>query len=132
MSNDLRSIQKLIRELYQSICFDRKQAPDWTTLQSQFWDQAQLVRAGLNGIEHYDLQRFRYWVEGARSNGLVSFQEEEIDASTHIMGNLAHRASHYKATIEGGSIQGVNSIQLLKHQGQWKIVSMLWDVPPPR
>ena len=131
MDNDLRAIQKVMKELYQSISFDRKKAPDWITLKGHFWEKAQLVRAGPGGIEHYDLERFSQWVESARANGLVSFQEEETDASTHIMGSLAHRASHYQASIEGGSIVGVNSIQLLKHQGKWKILSMLWDVPPP-
>ena len=131
MDNDLRAIQKLIRELYQAISFQRNQPPDWTTLKSHFWEKAQLVRAGLSGIEHYDMERFSEWVEGARANGLSSFQEEETDASTLILGNLAHRASHYKVTLESGSVEGVNSIQILKHQGKWKIISMLWDVPPP-
>lgn len=120
MDNDLRAIS-----------FDRNKAPDWTTLKSHYWEKGRLVRAGLSGIEHYDLASFSQWVESARANGLASFQEEETDGSTHIMGNLAHRASHYQATIEGGSTVGVNSIQLLKHQGSWKIFSMLWDVPPP-
>lgn len=131
MDNDLQAIQQLMRELYQSISFQRNQPPDWSTLRNCFWDKAQLIRAGLSGIEHYTMDRFSEWVEQARSNGLGSFLEEETDASTHMMGSLAHRASHYRATIEGGSIEGVNSIQLLKSQGEWKIISLLWDVPAP-
>ncbi|MCW5871651.1 MAG: hypothetical protein KIS61_30650 [Candidatus Eremiobacteraeota bacterium] len=131
MDNDLQAIQQLVRELYRSISFQSKQPPDWTALKGCFWDRAQLIRAGLSGIEHYNLERFIEWVEQARANGLGSFQEEETDASTHMMGSLAHRASHYRATIEGGAIEGVNSIQMLKCQGQWRIISLLWDVPAP-
>lgn len=131
MDNDLQAVQLLIRELYQSISFKRNEPPDWTTFQGHFWGQAQLIRSGISGIEQYTLERFIAWVEQARSNGLVAFQEVENDASTHMMGNLAHRASHFRATLDSGTIEGVNSIQLLKYDGQWKVISLLWDVPPP-
>lgn len=131
MDNDLQAIQLLIRELYQSISFKRNEPPDWTTFKGHFWDKAQLIRAGPSGIEHYTLEHFVEWVERARASGLGAFREVENDASTHMMGNLAHRASHYRATLENGAIEGVNSIQLLKHEGSWKVISLLWDVPPP-
>jgi len=134
MDNDLQAIQLLIRELYSSISFNRQQAPNWEVLRSHFCDRGQLVRVGLSGVEHYSVSEFIEWVEQARSNGLVSFQEEETDASTHLMGELAHRTSHYRATLDdgrGGSIEGINSIQILKTGGKWKVVSLLWDVPTP-
>jgi hypothetical protein len=131
MDSDLKAIQKLIRQLYQSVSFHRSRTPDWHTLQQAFWPKAQLVRSGLQNIETYRLDQFMDWVDRARAQGLVAFSEEETDASTHIMGNLAHRSSHYRATVEGDTIEGVNSIQMLKHEGKWKIISILWDVPTP-
>ena len=134
MDNDLQAIHQLVRQLYLAISFNRQGGPDWDVLRSHFWEKGQLVRSGLSGIEYYTVEQFTEWVDTARANGLGSFQEEETDSTTHLMGHLAHRASHYKATLDdghGGSVEGINSIQILKSDGQWKIVSLLWDVPPP-
>ncbi|MBN9418832.1 hypothetical protein ABS71_17245 [bacterium SCN 62-11] len=131
MDNDVQAIAQLVRELYLAVSFERNKPPDWPALGRILWPKAQLVRAGLSGIEHYTLEQFMEWVETARANGLASFLEEETDASTHLMGQIAHRSSHYRATLDGGTIEGVNSIQMLKYDGQWKIISLLWDVPPP-
>ncbi|MFN8610015.1 MAG: hypothetical protein U0931_20910 [Vulcanimicrobiota bacterium] len=134
MDNDLQAIHQLVRKLYLSISFSRQGGPDWDVLREHFWEHGQLVRSGLSGIEYYTVEQFIEWVESARDNGLSAFQEEETESSTHLMGSLAHRASHYRASLDegrGGTIEGINSIQILKSNGHWKIVSLLWDVPPP-
>ncbi|MBS2036822.1 hypothetical protein JST97_17660 [bacterium] len=134
MDNDLQAIHQLVRQLYLAISFNSQSGPDWEVLRGHFWERGQLVRSGLAGIEYYSVEQFTEWVDQARANGLTSFQEEETDASTHLMGNLAHRASHYRATLDegrGGTVEGINSMQILKSNGQWKVVSLLWDVPAP-
>lgn len=132
MDNDLQGIQQTVRQLYACISFTTDYPPNWTGLSRLFLGDGQLVRNLEGGPEHFTLSAFREWVEKARQAGLASFHEEETDSSTHLMGSLAHRASHYRATVggpQGGSVDGINSVQLMKVEDEWKVVSLAWAVP---
>lgn len=132
MDNDLRSIQELCRKLYGSISFSKDEPPVWERMRGLFHPQGQLFRNLSNGTEVFTVETFIQWIEKSRRDGLVSFFEEETDHSTHVMGSLAHRASHYRSTVggpSGGQIEGVNSIQLMKCDGEWKVLSLAWEVP---
>lgn len=62
---------------------------------------------------------------------LVSFDEREIGAQTRIFGNVAHRISyHVYRTNTNNTItkRGVNSIELIRINGQWKIYSILRQI----
>jgi len=62
---------------------------------------------------------------------LTSFDEREIGSETTYFGNVAHRISyHTYRTNSTDSItgRGVNSIQLVKINGKWKIQSILRQV----
>lgn len=130
MENDLRSIQDLCRKLYASISFSATDPPVWDRMRGLFHANGQLIRNLTGGPEVFTVETFIQWIEKSRRDGLASFFEEETDHSTHVMGGLAHRASHYRSTVGGtGQIEGVNSIQLMKCEGEWKILSLAWEVP---
>lgn len=132
MENDLRTIEEVIRLLYASVSFDANNPPTWDRLRRLFHPRGQLFRNLRETQEVYSVETFIQWVNKARQQGLVSFFEEETDASTHLMGGLAHRTSHYKASTGGpsGAIQvGINSIQMMKCDGEWKVLSLAWEVP---
>lgn len=134
MDNDVSAIQEVVQQLYASISFTAEFPPDWERLRGLFVGPGQLVRNLAQGPEMLTVDTFQVWVENARGTGLTTFHEEETDSSTHLMDTLAHRASHYRATVggpQGGTIEGVNSIQLIQCNGGWKILSLAWDVPNP-
>ena len=111
-----KPVNQLIAQLYGAMGSPQ----DWRTMRSLFWKKAQLVCATPHATESYTLSQFIEWVE---QDNPVDYHPEETQAITHFMGDVAHRASHYRA----GERIGINSIQLLKIEGHWKIISLLWD-----
>jgi hypothetical protein len=65
------------------------------------------------------------------SGEVASFVEKEIAGRTALFGTIAHRLSTYEAlfrTVGGDiSIRGINSIQYLKTENAWRVVSILWN-----
>jgi hypothetical protein len=63
------------------------------------------------------------------------FFEREIGRTTEVYGDIAHVFSAYdsKRTAEDAEpfARGVNSIQLLKHNGRWWVVSIFWQGETP-
>jgi len=60
---------------------------------------------------------------------LPSFWEGEIWREARLFGDMAHVLSAYETRrARGGEIinRGVNSIQLFKRDGAWKISAMIW------
>ncbi|MHB8874884.1 MAG: Cif family virulence factor [Myxococcaceae bacterium] len=59
-----------------------------------------------------------------------AFYEAELECSVLVFGNLAHAWSLYESRSGEGAVslgRGVNSVQLLKQGGRWKVLSMVWD-----
>lgn len=132
MESDLKAIEEVVRRLYESISFGLEDPPNWDRLRRSFHPKGQLIRNVGEEQEVYSVERFVQWVTRARQQGLATFSEVETDASTHLMGSIAHRASHYRATTGGTTQIGVNSIQLMKCDGEWKVLSLAWEVPRHR
>jgi hypothetical protein len=65
----------------------------------------------------------------------ASFYETEIARRIDVLGNMAQVWSVYEARRDPGDVaperRGVNSIQLFKDYGRWRIVSMIWDNERP-
>lgn len=60
-----------------------------------------------------------------------AFNEKEIGSETTYFGNVAHRISYHTYctnTIDSITDRGVNSIQLVKMNGKWKIQSILRQI----
>jgi hypothetical protein len=60
---------------------------------------------------------------------LPSFWEGEIWRETRLFGDMAHVLSAYETrrTRDGDVLnRGVNSIQLFRRNGEWKISAMIW------
>lgn len=130
--SDLSQITQTCGGLYAALSFNDQRPPNWDQLRRLFVDKGHLVRLRANGAEHFEIEDFIAWVERARRDGLKSFVEVETDSSTHLMGGLAHRASHYKATVggpSGGTIEGINSIQLVRCEDEWRVLSLAWEIP---
>jgi hypothetical protein len=60
----------------------------------------------------------------------TDFYEKEVVRKTHRFGNILQAFSTYEARedAEGDPVaRGINSIQLLQHEGRWWIVTVIWD-----
>ncbi len=59
-----------------------------------------------------------------------AFYESEIARRIEVFGNVAHAFSTYESRRAPGEkpfARGINSIQLVKTAGGWKIMTVLWD-----
>jgi hypothetical protein len=124
------SVDRVISEMYDSICFERGERPDWQRQCELFAPGARMVRVTDEGVFEFDLESYRRNLDAMIDSGaLPSFWEAEIWRETHLFGEVAHVLSAYetRSTREGDLInRGVNSIQLFQRDGRWWISAMLW------
>jgi hypothetical protein len=87
------------------------------SVRSVDWSVEQFAR---EATEHY------------RENG---FWEREIARRTERFGNIAHIFSTYEARVGDPAsapvARGINSVQVLRHQGCWRIAGIIFQIERP-
>jgi hypothetical protein len=125
--NDLDSI---IAEMYDQVCFEPGQRPDWKRQKAIFAAGARMVRVNDGGVFEFDMESYRVNFEEMIDSGeMPSFWEGEIWRETKLFGDVAHVLSAYETrrTRSGPLLnRGVNSIQLFRRGGRWWISAMIW------
>lgn len=126
--NDLDAV---IREMYDSVCFEKGTRPDWRRCAAIFVPGARMVRINDGGVfEFGDQEQYQRNFDAMIDSGeMPSFWEGEIWRETKLFGEMAHVLSAYETRrSRGGELlnRGVNSIQLFRRDGQWWISSMIW------
>ena len=125
--NDLDSV---IAAMYACVCYEEGGHPDWETEAKIFAPGARMVRINDSGIFEFDMRSYRTDFERMiREGELPSFWEGEIWRETRLFGDMAHVLSAYETrrTRNGPLLnRGVNSIQLFRRNGEWKISAMIW------
>ena len=124
------TLDRIIGDMYASMCFERGQKPDWQTQSEVFAPNARLVRVNDSGIYEFDPRTFRENFEQMIDSGaLPSFWEGEIWRETHTFGDIAHVLSAYemRASRCGDVVsRAIKSIQLYQRDSRWWISAMLW------
>jgi hypothetical protein len=124
------TLDAVIAEMYDSICFEKGQRPDWQRQTRIFAPGARLVRITDDGIFEFDLQSYRENIERMIDSGeLTSFWEGELWRETRQFGEMAHVLSAYETRrSRSGEVlnRGVNSIQLFQREGRWWVSALLW------
>ena len=125
--NDLDAV---IKAMYETVCFEPGERPDWSRQAELFAPAARLVRVHDGGVFEFDLDSYRADFERMIDSGeLPSFWEAELWRETRLFHDVAHVLSAYEARRQrGGELlgRGVNSIQLFRQDGQWRISAMIW------
>jgi hypothetical protein len=140
------SIDSVIAKMYESVCFEPGQRPDWSRQPEIFAPGARMIRVNDEGVFEFTLEAFQKNFEAMIDSGVLpSFWEGEIWRETHQFGEVAQVLSAYETrqTRNGAPLnRGVNSIQLFERDGRWWICAMIWRregrkvlipdrVPPP-
>jgi len=121
--NDLDSV---IREMYESICFELGERVDWARQEEIFAPGARMVRINDDGV--FEFHRDSYRVDFERM-AMPSFWEGELWRETRQFDDMAHVLSAYETRrSHGGEVlnRGVNSLQLFRRDGRWWISAMIW------
>jgi hypothetical protein len=127
-----RELDELMREFYEVISFEDGGAPDWARMESLFSRHARITRLTPEGVDYMDLDSFRNMAEELIEVGaFTSFYEHEIARRADQYGDVLHVASAYETKISptaGDHLErGVNSLQLIRETGRWKILNLCWD-----
>ena len=133
-SEDVASIDAIIKAVYDVISGPAGQKRDWDRMRSLFIPGARLIPSGRRpdgSITHRVLTVEEYiTLSGPRleENG---FFEREIGRVEERYGNIAHLFSAYdskrKAEDADPFARGINSFQLLNDGARWWIVTIFWQ-----
>jgi hypothetical protein len=128
-----RELDQLMRAFYEVISFEEGGAPDWGSMAKLFSPHARITRLTPEGVDYMDLTSFRNLAEEMIEVGaFTSFYEHELARRVDQFGAVLHVASAYETKISPRAKdhleRGVNSLQLIREGGCWKILNLCWDV----
>ncbi len=134
-SPDEVAIKKAVDDAYAWISFKKGTKPDYEKIHDYFIPQAHLIYFPNDSLEVYSLDQFVTSFKAMIESGQIqSFYEEELFGKTDQFGRVAQRLSTYKTYIntrDSISERGVNSFQLIKTPGGWRVSSIIWDIEKP-
>jgi hypothetical protein len=129
---DLAGIDQAIRGVYDVISGPPGQKRDFEKMRTLFAPNATLKAIGPKGIHGGSLEDYiRRNAEALEKDG---FTERELGRRVEVWGGLATAWSAYDGRTADGSFheRGINSIQLVKVDGQWRVASILWQEETPQ
>lgn len=126
-----QQFDQTIRDLYTSIELSEEDSPDWDLLRSLFMDGADLIHVTETEVYKMSLEDFiSNYQEQINNGSLTAFKEYEIHRTEESFGNIVHAFSTYEAVFitpdSNSKTRGINSIQFMKTENKWKIVSIIW------
>lgn len=136
--SDEKRIQALITELYALVSGPGDKQRDWAREAELFMPQAHMIRTNVDaaGATSPEIMRAADYGENfERKMAGRDFHEVEVHNVIEVFGNIAHAFSTYEAYEDAGLTRflkrGINSIQLYRVDGVWKIAGMVWDDERP-
>ena len=130
---DVGSIDAIVRALYDVISGPAGQRRDWNRMRSLFTSNARLMPNGPRGLRSGSVED--YITASGELLERDGFFEREISRRTEQYGDIAHIFSTYDSrhTADGEVFaRGINSIQLVRSQGRWWVVSIMWQGETPQ
>jgi hypothetical protein len=130
--NDAVELQKLIGKFYDVLSFSDTTTLKLDSLPAFFTRDGKLVAAFGKDITTWTAPEFVGFIrKSIPAQGITSRSEKELFEKTEWFGNIAHVFSTYELTVQakGQKItrRGINSIQLVKQNDNWNIISLTWD-----
>ena len=128
---DTDSVDTAIRAVYDVISGPAG-ARDWARFKTLFADGARLipVRSTQQGGAPMVMTPDDYATRAGASFEKTAFYESEISRKVETFGNIAHVFSTYESRRAPGEkpfARGINSFQLVKAAGAWKVMTIFWD-----
>lgn len=139
---DVMSPETLVAALYDTISGPPDQERDWDRFRGLFLPGARLVMGrrwegpGLEAAGGLGIADVESFIAAAadvyRKDG---FWEKEVAGRVDRFGNVAHAWSTYETRIGRPDSEpvarGINSVQMVREAGRWRIAHLAWDVELP-
>jgi hypothetical protein len=125
-------IRRLLTRLYEVISFPEGGEPDWDGMTEVFSPHARITRITPEGTDYFDLPTFQAMAqELLRLGAYTAFHEQEVACRVERFGDMAHVASAFETKRDPAAraclSRGVNSLQLVREQDAWRVLSLCWD-----
>jgi hypothetical protein len=136
MIDERQAIDDLMRRFFGAVSFAAGGRPAYGVLHELFIPRGLLINCNppepeALRVDEFIAPRQRRVDEGA----LTAFEEQELDSTTDVLGNVAHRLSTYRkrGTSGGVSDEGRGAIftQFVRTPDGWRISAMAWDDERP-
>ena len=131
---DREAIQFLVTELYALVSGPGDAPRDWAREAELFMLQAHMIRTVVDETGRARPEIIRavdYPANFEHKMGGRDFYEIEVCNTIQTFGSIAQVFSVYEAFEDAERTQflkrGINSLQLYKVDGAWKIANMIWD-----
>jgi hypothetical protein len=127
--------EQVVRALYGMVTFDAGTTPDWDEVRSVFIDEAVVVlRTSPTASTVFSLDGFvQDFVDFIERDNVeaTGFTERVVAVESMVFRDIAHVLVLYESSIPGRRppTPGVDSFELIKRDGRWKIVSVINDLP---
>jgi len=131
------SPEDLIKDIYVAVSGKNSEAVDWQKVKSMFLDEAVVVlRTSKDKSTQFTvdgfIQDFKdfYQIPEVKANG---FAEKIISMKSMVYKDIAFIGTVYSAAVTGSQrppSRGVDLWVLSRHNGQWKIASIVNEVIP--
>jgi hypothetical protein len=135
---DVASIEAIVTALYDVISGPAERPRDWDRFRSLFLPGARLLysqtnRAGEEQLHPMTVEDFIRIVTPVYARG-GGFWERDVAHRIDRFGNVAHVFTSYETrpAADGPVVaRGINSVQLVRHQGRWWVANIAWDTERP-
>ena len=129
--NEIKEVTATISTLFEAISFEKGNPPNMHNIKDLFVEEGLLINYNEEMPQIFQVGEFIDHFNGLYEQGVITgLQDREVYHKTKIYDRIAHRYSFYEARVtpdEEPFAVGVNSIQLIKIGGQWKVSSMAWN-----
>ena len=133
-----QAVLDAVNGVYAVISGPRGQGRDWDKMRSMFVDGARLIpiiKSAQTGEDRALVWSLDEYITRSgpalMTNG---FTEKSIFNKADIYGNIAQVFSTYEGYVDGQTepfVRGINSFQLAKEGGRWKVVTIFWQAESP-
>lgn len=137
--DDVKSVDSIIRALYEVISGPAGHARDWNRMRSLFHSGARLIPTGKRPndpqvgarvltVEDYIERTTPFFAK-------EGFYENEASRKQEQFGSIAHVFSTYESRHAKGEApfqRGINSIQLFNDGKRWWVMTVMWDAETPQ
>jgi len=137
VSADTSSIDTIIHALYESISFTPNSQPDFARLKWLFHPRGRFIPPAVEGGKSVRVLDVDEFIKNTREDIIIGgmeskgFFERELHRQTESFGNIVHAFSTYESRFTSADKEpiqrGINSMQLIRDQGRWWVLTVLWD-----
>jgi hypothetical protein len=130
-SNDVKSVDKIIKSLYEVISGEAGKDRNWDRFRFLFGKDAKLIPTSKNadGNFQYRILSPEEYITMFTTRIKTGFFEKELSQELQEYGTIAHVFSTYLTSESPQGIatnRGINSIQLFKDKDRYYIVNIFW------